>query len=132
LERVQERWPEDLKDEINSNWFKRALNILIEESARTVDEEHARMLGRVAAHGCFPTGHDQHRQEDLASYIRDIAQLGKDDIQMLKLLGIVYKTAVRPSPGKCESFSFRAGFERFRARFSTRRLPMTRSHFARD
>jgi hypothetical protein len=53
------------------------------EADRAANDEHARLLGRVAAHGCFPTGEDANRQEDPASYIHDLARLGTDDIRFL-------------------------------------------------
>ena len=114
LERIRERWPNDLESAIHSDWFKRGLNVLIEESARAINDDHARLLGRVAAQGSFPADQDRYRQEDLAIYIRDLAQLGTDDVGMLRLLGRVHKDAVKPAPSRCESPSFRAGFDRYR------------------
>jgi len=78
LQRMQERWPKDLESEFDKVWFRRTMTVLMIESARAANEDYARFLGRVAAHGCFPTGSDAHRQEDLASYILDLARLGSD------------------------------------------------------
>lgn len=114
LDRIQERWPKDLLAAIHSDWFKRGLTVLIEESARAANDDHARLLGRAAALGCFPTEQDRYRQEDLATYIRDLAQLGTEDVRMLRLLGMVHRDAVQPPPSRCESPSFRAGFDRYR------------------
>jgi len=86
LERLESKWPPDFETVLDSPWFRRATAALIDEAQRAADEDHARLLGRVAAHGCLPTGHDAHRREDLASYIRDLARLGEDDIRFLKLL----------------------------------------------
>jgi Tfp pilus assembly protein PilP len=63
-----------------------------------VSDNHARSLARVAAHGCFPSKENKHRQEDLASYIHDVARLGKDDIQMLRILRDSYKDVFRNDP----------------------------------
>lgn len=98
LQRIQDRWPEDLESALDTDWFKRAVTVLMEESARAVNEDYARLLARVAAHGCFPSEENKHRQEDLASYIHDLARLGKDDIQMLRILRDSYKDVFRNDP----------------------------------
>ncbi|MHB8389881.1 MAG: hypothetical protein ACYDBH_09905 [Acidobacteriaceae bacterium] len=98
LQRTQDRWPKDLESAFDTDWFKRAMTVLMEESARAVNEDYARLLARVAAQGCFPSEENKHRQEDLASYIRDLAQLGADDIQMLKILRDAYKDVFRNTP----------------------------------
>jgi hypothetical protein len=98
LERIQDRWPKDLESTFDTDWFKRAMTVLMEESARAVSENDARLLARVAAHGSFPSEDNKHRQEDLASYIHDIARLGKDDIQMLRILRDSYKDVFRNDP----------------------------------
>ena len=72
--------------------------MLIEESLRAPNEERAVLLAKVAAHGCFPSGENKHRQEDLAIYIHDLTQLGTDDIQMLKILRDAYKDVFRNDP----------------------------------
>lgn len=98
LERIQDRWPKDFESALDTDWFKRAMTVLMEESARAVNGHHARLLARVAAQGCFPSAEHEHRQEDLGSYIHDLARLGVDDIQMLKILGNAYKDVLRNSP----------------------------------
>lgn len=54
------------------------------EAISAEDEKRAQLLARVAAHGSFPTRQDAHRQQDLATYIHDLARLGTDDIRMLR------------------------------------------------
>jgi hypothetical protein len=98
LQRTQDRWPSDMQSIFASVWFKRMLHTLIEETGRAVNENHARLLARVAATGCFPEGENAHRQEDLASYIHDLARLGQDDIQMLKLLRNANREAIKTAP----------------------------------
>src|SRR5271163_2580067 len=83
LQRIQDKWPKDLETALDSDWFKRTVTVLMEESLRAVDDNRARLLARAAAQGCFPSEENKHRQEDLASYIHDLARLGTDDIQML-------------------------------------------------
>ena len=85
LERIRDRWPADAESALkDSVWFKKAVQVLMEESLRAPTEERAVLLAKAAAHGCFPNHENKHRQEDLASYIRDLAQLGEDDVQMLR------------------------------------------------
>ena len=96
LEKARDRWPVDAESALkNSVWFKKAVQVLIEESLRAPNEERAVLLAKAAAHGCFPSHENMHRQEDLASYIRDLALLGEDDIQMLKLLRMLTRTCSR-------------------------------------
>jgi len=90
LERIEAQWPSDFEKALNLPWLRRAVAVLMDEAHRSADEDYARLLGRVAAHGCLPTGPDAHRREDLASYIRDLARLGEDDIRFLKLLRAAY------------------------------------------
>jgi hypothetical protein len=91
MERLESRWPSDLGAALDSQWFRRAVAVLMDEANRSADEDYARLLGRVAAYGCLPAVPDAHRREDLASYIRDLARLGEDDIHFLKLLREVYQ-----------------------------------------
>jgi hypothetical protein len=98
LERVRDRWPKDLERTFDQDWFKRAMGVLVSEANRAHSEERARLLARVAARGCFPTEKESHRQEDLASYIHDIARLGTDDIRFLRLLRDVNAEAIRRAP----------------------------------
>lgn len=104
---IRKDLPSDAEDAIKLKWFRRGVNILIEEARRAEDEGKAAMLAIVAVHGCFPDGKDRHRQEDLASYIRDLAQLGTDDIQMLVLLCDVYAnpTTMAPNLNRPDMFS---------------------------
>jgi hypothetical protein len=114
LERVQGNWPKDIQKAISSDWFKRTIQTLIEESARSTNDDRARLLARVAARGCFPNGLDAHRQEDLASYIHDLAALGEDDIRMLKLLGASYREAKIKTPNLHDSNYFTQHYTSFR------------------
>jgi hypothetical protein len=113
LDRVQDRWPKELDMAFESDWFRRAIRTLIEESERSINDDHARLLARVAAHGCFPTGQDAHRQEDLATYIHDLARLGEDDIQMLTLLGESYREALTKTPNFHDPNFFSMHYEGF-------------------
>jgi hypothetical protein len=115
LQRMQDSLPNRMEATFDTLWFKRALNVLMEQSARAVTDDRARMLARAAAHGCFPTGPDAHRQEDLASYIEDLAKLGEEDIQMLKLLRDSYKDVFRNDPNLSDPNRFtqyNEGFKR--------------------
>ena len=114
LERIRERWPTDAESALNSVWFKKAVQVLIEESLRAPNEERAVLLAKAAAHGCFPSGENKHRQEDLAIYIHDLAQLGTDDIQMLKILRDAYKDVFRNDPNLREPNHFTQHNESFK------------------
>lgn len=114
LERIQEQWPKDLEKSFETDWFKRAVTVLMEESARAVNEDYARLLARITANGCFPTGQDAHRQENLASYIHDLARLGTDDIQFLKLLKNANLDAIKTAPNLNMSDAFILHFDEFK------------------
>jgi hypothetical protein len=98
LQRLQSHWPSDFESSMDTAWFKRAVAALMEEAVRAANDDRAKLLGRVAAHGCLPSEDNTHRQEDLASYIHDLARLGADDIQMLRLLKDAYKDVFKNDP----------------------------------
>jgi hypothetical protein len=114
LMRVRNRWPKDLRSELESTWFKRTVTVLIEESSRAVNEDHARLLARVAAHGCFPSSENAHRQEDLANYVRDLARLGTDDIQFLKMLKSENIQVIKTAPNLNLADAFSGRFDDFK------------------
>jgi hypothetical protein len=114
LERIRNTWPTDADSSLNSVWFKKAVHVLIEESLRAPNEERAVLLAKAAAHGCFPSHENNHRQEDLASYVHDLAQLGQDDIQMLKLLRDSYKDVFRNDPNLRDPNSFTRHHDSFK------------------
>ncbi len=59
LERIQEQWPKDLENALKSDWFKRGLNVLIEESARAQSMRIAVLSGKVR-----PIQASYHRAEN--------------------------------------------------------------------
>jgi hypothetical protein len=113
LQLMQDKLPSDASFALNSEWFRKALQVLMEQSARAVSEQRAVVLARAVAHGCFPSQEHMHRQEDLASYIEDIARLGTDDIQMLKLLRDAYATAIKNAPNMNNPDIFAAEYDRY-------------------
>lgn len=106
LERLKSHWPSDFESAIDAVWFRRAIIVLMDEAMHAANDDHARLLARVTAHGCFPIGPDADRQEDLASYIHDLARLGEDDVQMLRLLGDAYKDIFKHDPNLRDSNRF--------------------------
>jgi hypothetical protein len=111
---MQDNLPKDVESVLEQPWFKRAATALMMEAATAVGEEDARLLARVAAHGCFPRESDRHRQEDLASYIRDLARLGTDDIQLLKLLRDANRDVIKLAPNLNRPDDFTANLEEFK------------------
>jgi hypothetical protein len=122
FERVDSNRRKDLEEFVESDWFKRGLIVLVEEAARAPHEHHARLLARVAAHGCFPKESDAHRREDLASYIHDLARLGTDDIQMLKVLGDAYQEVFKKSPNLHDPNLFTHHNETFKRMANERKI----------
>ncbi len=114
LQRLQPKWPSDFETALDAVWFRRAVTVLMAEASRAANDDHARLLGRVAAHGCFPTRPDAHRQEDLASYIHDLARLGTDDIRFLKLLKEANLEVIRTAPNLNKPDFFTGQFEEFK------------------
>ncbi len=55
LQRIQDRWPKDLESALDSDWFKRAMTTLIEESARAVNEDYARLPRKVCGSRLLPS-----------------------------------------------------------------------------
>ena len=111
---MRDRLPHDAEAALTSVWFRRAVQVLIEEAARAANQERAVTLAVAAAHGSFPNEENRHRQEDLASYIRDLAQLGTDDVQMLKLLCDAYREPIKKTPNMHDPNYFTEHFEEFK------------------
>lgn len=114
FQRMQSSFPNDVANTLDESWFKRAVKVLMIEAVSAEDEKRAESLARVAAHGSFPTRQDAHRQEDLATYIHDLARLGTDDIRMLRLLGNVYTRDFTSASRGVESGVFRGQFDKYR------------------
>ena len=114
LQRLDKRLPSNANEALEQDWFARSVKVLIEEAERSTTVERAMLLAKALAHGCVPGDDDKHRRENLASYIHDLAQLGSDDIQMLKLLCEVHAEAIRTTPNMHDPNYFTANFERFK------------------
>jgi len=112
LESLSADLPSDAAVALNSEWFRRAVQVMIEEAARSASVDRAARLAIAVAHGCFPNGENSFRQEDLASYIRDLAHLGTDDVQMLKLLRDAYRGA---PPNMHDPNFFTERFDKFKS-----------------
>lgn len=114
LDAIREQLPQDATDVLKQPWFRRAMRVMMEEAARSEDESKARQLGVAVAQGCFPADDNGHRQEDLASYIHDLARLGTDDVQMLNLLRDVYREPIRTTPNMHDPNYFTQHFSEFK------------------
>jgi hypothetical protein len=114
LQSVRDSLPADAETVLKQGWFRRAVKVLIEESSRAADYEYAMILARATARGCFPNEENKHRQEDLAAYIKDLALLGTDDIQMLKLLRDAHHEGIRIAPNLNDPSYFTKNFGKFK------------------
>jgi hypothetical protein len=92
--------PADAESAIKQPWFATAVRTLISEIAIEADDAKVLTLARATARGCFPDELNLGRRENLATYIRQLAQLGADDICILRLLQETHSATVRqvPSP----------------------------------
>lgn len=106
--------PNDATAALTSEWFRRAVQVMIEEAARCTTEQRAAKIAVALAHGCFPDAENKHRQEDLATYIRELAQLGSDDVQMLKLLRDAYLEPIKMTPNMHDPNYFTERFDKFK------------------
>jgi hypothetical protein len=111
---IRESLPSNAEEALRGKWFSRATRIVIEEAARAEDEDKAVLLALVTVYGCFPDDANKHRQEDLASYIKDLAKLGVEDIRMLKLLEESYKSAVAQAPHLNMADMFSQNYDAFK------------------
>jgi hypothetical protein len=116
FEAMRGELPSDAEAVLQSSWFKQAVRTLILQTAMEADERRAVMLARATAHGCFPNKENEHRREDLASYIRDLARLGTDDIAFLKLTRDVYSDEIRRIPNMNRMDDFTNKFAEFKRR----------------
>lgn len=114
LERLSEALPVDSASALNSDWFRKAIQTMLEEASRATSEARAARIAIAVAHGCFPDDENKHRQADLASYVRDLAQLGVDDVQMLKLLRDAYKAPIKMTPNMHDPNYFTEKFDQFK------------------
>jgi hypothetical protein len=114
MESLRDALPGNLEASLKSEWFKRGLRVAIENAARESSEERAAALGVALAYGSFPDEENKHRQEDVASYIRDLSLLGTDDIQMLNLLRDTYWPVIKSHPNLNDAEVFRQHFNKFR------------------
>jgi hypothetical protein len=114
LESIRAELPSDATVLLQGDWFKRTVRTMMEEAARSTNDERARKLAIAAAHGCFPRGDNAHRREDLATYIHDLARLGLDDVQMLKLLRDAYREPIRTTPNMHDPNYFTEHFAEFK------------------
>jgi hypothetical protein len=122
MDRLAANKQRELEDLIQTDWFKRAAKLLLEECARATNDERAVSLAKAAANGCFPNAEDEHRREDLAVYIRDLAQLGSDDIQMLNLLRDAYKEVIKRVPNMNRDNDFTDQFDNYKKLISERKI----------
>lgn len=114
LESMRADLPSNAESALKTTWFKRAVQTLIVQTALEVDEERAIRLARATALGCFPNDENKHRQEELASYIRDLAQLTPEDIRLLELMRDVYRDAIRTVPNMNRMDDFTNKFADFK------------------
>jgi hypothetical protein len=114
LESIRAELPSNAAIQLEADWFKRAVQVMIEEAARSSSEERAAQLAIAMAHGCFPNTDNEHRQVDLASYIHDLARLGTDDVQMLKLLRDAYREPIKTTPNMHDPNYFTEHFPEFK------------------
>jgi hypothetical protein len=114
LESMRNGLPSNVEAALKSEWFKRGLRVAIEGASRESSEVRAAALGVALAYGSFPNDENKHRQEDVASYIRDLSLLGTDDVQMLKLLRDTYLPVIESAPNLNLPDAFQRHFDKFR------------------
>jgi len=92
--------PADAATALKQPWFATAVRTLISEVATEADEARVLTLARATARGCFPGERDVQRRENLAAYVRQLAQLGTDDTRILFLVQETHSATARqvPSP----------------------------------
>ena len=122
LQRLDKNMPSNPDQALEQDWFARGVKILIEEAERSTTVERAMLLAKALAHGCFPSDEDKHRQQDVASYIHDLARLGSDDVQMLRLLCEAHGDAIKTTPNMHDPNYFTANFEKFKKLESEQRI----------
>lgn len=98
LSTMRDKLPTDAEQVLALKWFREAVCVVLEDARAAVDEDHATMLAVVAAHGCFPDAANTHRRDELPLYLRDLAQLGINDVEMLKMICEAQRDAVKNAP----------------------------------
>jgi hypothetical protein len=103
-----------LEERLDSPEFQDALMLAIEEAWRTSNEVRVQRLAAVLANGVV-TNIDAPPGEDLSSFVREVAYLDDGDIQMLQVMGEVYRPAILHRPDLSDPNEFTlliAGFLR--------------------
>jgi hypothetical protein len=115
LTRLNERIDqESVSERIDSPEFQDALVLAVEEAWRTSNEVRVQRLASVLANG-VATELDVPSGEDLSSFVREVAYLDDGDIQMLQVMGEVYRPAIQNRPDLSDPNEFTlliAGFLR--------------------
>jgi hypothetical protein len=95
--RVGELERENIKAEVDSPQFKEALFLAIEETSRTLNEKKVNRYASILAHSLMPE-EQVDLSIDLSTLIRDVSQLGDQDIRVLSILRSIYANVMAQQP----------------------------------
>ena len=90
---------------LNQRAFQEAVGQACEEAARANSERVVERMSAVLV-GAASANDRSDASRDLAAQIRDLAQLGEDDIRALDLLRVIFKDVIRQSPNLNDPNSF--------------------------
>jgi len=117
-----ERLDHSIDTQADAPWFRRAVETLVTEAAQSADEHKALQLGIAFARACAPDPENAQRREELATYLRDLAQLSAEDVRMLRILRDVNASAIKTYPNLNDPNPFTANFAKFKALLSETKI----------
>jgi len=94
------------------------VEVLITQAVQSADEQNASQLGKAFARGCFPDPENEHRRQELATYLRDLAQLSLEDVRMLRILRDVNASAIRTYSNLHDPNPFTQNFASFKTQIA--------------
>jgi hypothetical protein len=88
---------EVIKAKLNSPEFSEAVFLAMQESARTLNERKLKRYASILGN-CLEPGEQVDSTIDLATFVRDVSQLGDEDIRVLGILGEVFGSVIKAVP----------------------------------
>jgi hypothetical protein len=117
-----ERLGHSIDTQADEPWFRKAVETLVTEAARSADEHRALQIGVAFARGCIPDPDNTQRREELATYLRELAQLSIEDVRMLRILRDVNMSAIKTYPNLNDPNPFTENFSILKAHLSELRI----------
>lgn len=96
-----------VNERVEGERFREALSVACEEAARAVNKERIEQMADLLLGYASPTPSEwATHDDDIATMIRDVARLGGQDIEVLRILATVHSAAISYAPNLHDSNQF--------------------------